>query len=91
MSLAKDTSIRVVGKLKDKVLYYRRDGSYHERSYFIPVQPGTAPQVAWWNKFAAGVSAWQALTAEQKNEWNKKAYPLKMSGFNYFMRKHLLA
>lgn len=91
MSLEKDSSIRVIGKLGTRVLYYKRDGSYHDRAYVKPVQPGTPAQVTWWNKFATGVTAWQGLSQGQKDSWNLKAVPFHMTGFNYYMRKYLLS
>lgn len=89
MALTTDFNLRTVGKVATKVYYYR-DGVLIDRPYFIPVQPGTPAQLAWWAVFRNGVTEWQALSPAQKAVWNKKSMPLQMSGFNLFMRKYLL-
>jgi hypothetical protein len=80
--------LKLVGKLGNYVHYYVK-GKKHVRSYVIPVQPGTSAQQTRWTLFANGVSAWQALTPIQKAGWDDQARPLKMSGFNLFMRVYL--
>ena len=80
--------LQLVGKLGNYVHYYI--GSKHfVRAYCIPVQPGTNPQKARWNLFSKGVKDWQKLTTAEKAVWNANAVPLKMSGFNLFMRVQL--
>ena len=88
VDLARDANMRIVGQVSDKVYYYRL-GIPCVRAHFIPVQPGTAPQLAWWQVFRTGVQQWQALTPAQKETWNKKKYPRRMSGFNRYMRNWL--
>lgn len=84
----RETSLESSGKLGNKVYYYI-NGEKFSRAYFIPVQPGTPAQLAWWLVFRNGVTAWQSLTAVQKETWNKKAKRHHFSGFNLFMRDHL--
>lgn len=90
MALADNINVRITGKL-DQVVYYYIDGEHRKRAYFIPVQPGTPAQVAWWNRFKYWVQQWQALTPAQKDTWNEKAKRKKMSGFNYYMSVQLWA
>jgi len=86
--LAREANMDIVGQVDD-VVYYRRLGVKTQRAHFIPVQPGTPAQLAWWQVFRTGVQQWQALTPGQKETWKKKAYPPHMSGFNRYMRTHL--
>jgi hypothetical protein len=81
-------NIRTTGKIGARVYYYI-DGQRTSRIYFVPIQPGTPAQLAVWQKFRAGVLAWQALTAEEKKNWNEKAYRIKIEGYNLFMSKYL--
>jgi len=90
MALTTDVNLKTVGKVADKVYYYR-DGDLITRPYFIPVQPGTPSQLTWWAKFRNGVTAWQALSPAQKTVLNRRSLPLQMSGFNLFMREYLNA
>jgi len=71
--------------------------------WHAPVQPGSEAQLAWMAVFAAGVDAWKALSAGEKEPWNELAreeYRQRKnrpgtyrvhSGFNLFMRSYLLA
>ena len=83
-------NLRMVGKLGDRVYSYH-NGVFVSRPYYIPVQPGTPAQVARWEKFAAGVVAWQALTPEEKKVWRHKADQFNYEGFNRFMHYYLLS
>lgn len=90
MAIQTDANIRTVGKVGDRVYYYR-DGILISRAYFIPVQPGTDGQIAWWNQFRRGVTAWHRETPAEMEVYNTRAKPLRMSGFNLFMREWLNA
>jgi hypothetical protein len=58
------------------------------RDHIVP-NPQTPAQQAWRAIFSSGVNAWQALTAEQKQVYNKKKWPRHMIGFSRFMREYL--
>lgn len=75
-----------IGKYGSRVYYYK-DGELTSRAYFIPIQPGTAAQQARWAIWRAGVEAWQSLTTDQQEVWNKDAYWRKITGFNLWMSK----
>lgn len=64
---------------------------YHEKMDFF-VQPitHTVPQDANRTKFAGAVSAWQALTAEQKAVYNKRAVGRHYFGYHLFLREYML-
>lgn len=83
-----DTNISIVGKL-DQIVYYYIDGEQYQRAYFIPVQPGTPEQLAWWAVFRQGVLNWQAFSASVKDTYNSRAKRYQMSGFNLYMREYL--
>ena len=75
---------------------FRRDNvtgevKYYREPYYVPKNPRTGPQQTNRQKLANGVAAWQALTSEQKNTYNKKAIGKGMSGYNLFLREYLLS
>ena len=57
--------------------FYRDNGS------------NTVPQQLRRSKFAGAVTAWQALTLEQKAVYTPMAYSKKMSGYNLFLSKFM--
>lgn len=59
--------------------------------HYVPTNPQTEPQQAGRTYFATLVSAWQALTQSEKDIWNKKNFPVHMSGYNRFLSYHLNA
>ncbi len=67
-----------------KVKYYRKD-------YCIPTNPQSVPQQANRAKMTAAVLAWQGLTSEQQSVYNKSAIGKGMSGYNLFLKQHLLS
>ncbi len=88
MEIENDTNLRTVGKIADRVYYYR-NGRKYSRAFFIPVQPGTAKQMAWWMLFKVGVIRWQALSQPDKDALDVRAKRLKFSGFNLYIREWL--
>ena len=63
---------------------------YSERmGFYWPKYNPTAGQIAYYAKFAAAVSAWQALTTSQKAVYNKNAIGKRMSGYNLFISLYL--
>ncbi|OGY41926.1 MAG: hypothetical protein A2Y67_03855 [Candidatus Buchananbacteria bacterium RBG_13_39_9] len=51
----------------------------------------TVARVACWNKFAAGMAAWKALTIEQKMVYNEVGKRRKKYGSNLFMKQYMLS
>lgn len=88
MPIQTDVNLKTTGKIGNTV-YYESNGEKKSRPYFIPVQPGTPAQLAWWEVFRDGVSNYQLLSSEVKAEWEEKAKPLHMEGFNLFMSRWL--
>ncbi len=72
------------GKVGNRV-YFEIDGVRFSRAYFIPVQPGTPPQVARWTKFRDGVTSWHSLNSGQREAWNKRAINYRMTGYNLYL------
>jgi len=75
---------------------FRRDNvtgevKYYREPYYTPKNPRTEAQQANRQKLADGVVAWQALTPEQKNQYNKRAIGRGMSGYNLFLHEYLLS
>lgn len=64
---------------------------YREKMQFYPyVITHTAGQDVNRSKFADAVSAWQALTGEQKAVYNKRAIGRRMFGYHLFLREFML-
>ena len=62
-------------------------GCYYRRmEFYVPTNPRTELQQANRAKFAEAVLAWQALTQEQKEVYNKIAKYKQFSGYNLFIR-----
>ena len=51
----------------------------------------TEARVAGWTKFAAAISAWQALTDEQKAVYNERAKGKSKTGNNIFISEYMLS
>lgn len=64
---------------------------YFRETYRITKNPRTEPQQANRAKISDAVDAWQALTTEQKDAYNKSSIGMHMSGYNLFMREYLLS
>lgn len=68
----------------------RRSGLRHiYMKFYRPVNPQTIPQQAWRGTFADGVAGWQSLTTLQKEEYNKRANSLQMTGYHLYLREWL--
>jgi len=59
--------------------------------FYVPTNPQTEAQQAWRQVYADSVTAWQALTPEQKAVYNENAKGKKMSGYNFFQKEYLLS
>ncbi len=59
--------------------------------YYSPKNPRSVPQQTNRAKMTSAVTAWQNLTAEQKALYNEKSKGKKMSGYNFFLKEHLLS
>lgn len=68
----------------------RRKGSQIvvRMKYYRPTNPQTVPQQANRTKFADAMSAWQALTDEQKSAYTNRAKKLQLYGRNLFIREY---
>lgn len=56
--------------------------------FYTPTNPRTVAQQANRNKFADAMTAWQALTAGDKAQYNKRAKKKGMFGRNLFIREY---
>ena len=59
--------------------------------FYEPSNQSQPNKVATQLIFAAAVAAWQGLSGPEKEESNKKAVGLHMSGYNLFLRAYLLS
>lgn len=63
---------------------------YHLRTRFYwPTVSYTPAIVASRNLFADGMSAWSALTSDEKASYHKRARPMHMGGHNLFLREYM--
>ena len=76
-------------------IYQIRHSGGHQKTvlmdYYIPLNPRSENQQTNRAKMTSAVSAWQALTTEQKEVYNQKAFGKHMSGYNVFLKEHLLS
>jgi hypothetical protein len=63
----------------------------YREPYYITKNPRTTLQQANRQKFADAVAGWHLLTEEEKNQYNKRAKPLKIEGFNLYIREYMLS
>lgn len=60
------------------------------RRHVIGLNPQTVPQQAQRNRLTVAVVAWQALTLEEKDVYNKRGVRgYQLSGYNLFLREHI--
>lgn len=62
-----------------------------KKGFYTPTNPQTPAQQAWRAIFAAAISAWQGLTAQQKDLYNQRAKYRPLSGHNLYLREYLLS
>jgi len=63
----------------------------YREPFYITKNPRYAPQQANRQKYADGITAWQLLTDEQKEIYNKRAIGKKMFGYHLFLKEYLLS
>ena len=61
------------------------------KDLYVSQNPRTIPQQANRGKFQDAVSAYQALTSEQKKVYHTRAVGKQMSGYNLFLREYMLS
>jgi alpha-ketoglutarate-dependent taurine dioxygenase len=76
------------GRLGRIVLYYR-NGVQCARTHVVPRNPDTECQRQNRKTFADAVKSWQALSAEEKRSFNRKAMRKRMSGYNLFISQYM--
>lgn len=59
--------------------------------FYEPANQTQPAKVARQQIFAAAVAAWQALTANQKKQYNNRAKYKSYSGYNLYLREYLLS
>jgi len=75
---------------------YRTDNvtgttKFYREPFYITKNPRTETQQANRQKYADGIAAWQLLTDEQKEIYNKKAIGKRMFGYHLFLKEYLLS
>jgi len=76
-------------------IYQRDTKTGHQRIrkgvFYIPNNPQTEAQQANRNKFKAALTAWHALTDEQKQVYIERAKGKSMTGYNVFVKEYMLS
>ena len=62
---------------------------FSKMKFYRPTNPQTLTQQAWRENIKTGVLAWRDLPSLDKIDFNNRAVPLKMSGYNLFLREWL--
>lgn len=70
-------------------VFYRRKKTQCIRTYFMPRNPDTLSQRNVRNSFANAVKSWQALTAEERFKYLRKARGRNLSGYNLFISEYM--
>ncbi len=66
-----------------------RKAYYVRMRYYRPTNPNTPAQQAGRSKFADAVAGWAALTAAEKEEYNKRAHKLSRRGRNLYISENM--
>ena len=66
-----------------------RKAYYVRMRYYRPTNPNTPAQQAGRSKFADAVAGWAALTAAEKEEYNKRAHKLSRRGRNLYISEYM--
>ena len=66
-----------------------RKAYYVRMRYYRPTNPNTPAQQAGRSKFADAVAGWTALTAAEKEEYNKRAHKLSRRGRNLYISEYM--
>lgn len=66
-----------------------RKAYYVRMRYYRPTNPNTPAQQAGRSKFADAVAGWAALTAAEKEEYNKRAHKRSRRGRNLYISEYM--
>ena len=66
-----------------------RKAYYVRMRYYRPTNPNTPAQQAGRSKFADAVAGWAALTAAEKEEYNKRAHKHSRRGRNLYISEYM--
>ena len=83
--------IRSMSGRVDSLVFYAYGGRQFARRYVVPANPDTVEQKKGRRRFAEAVAAWQSLSDESKERWNKKCRNRPLSGYNLFISEYLHA
>ncbi len=71
------------------VVFYKRQGTQCVRLHVIPRNPNTEAQRAVRLSFGNAVRSWQAMSADERYAYNRKARYLNMSGYNLYISNYI--
>jgi hypothetical protein len=83
-------SISAAGSLGDTITFQSVHGRPVARRHASPTNTPTPSQAARRASYAAGVTAWHALTAEEVSAWRLAGSLKALTGFNAFISDWLL-
>ena len=79
------------GSFKNMDIRTLKDGTIEISMLRIPSNPRTEAQQAQRLKYGQAVEGWRGLSEEAKGEYNERATPLKISGWNLYMKEFEVA
>jgi hypothetical protein len=80
-------SIEAFGMLAGRMIFTRTKTGFRCYENKPPKNSGTLERKA---IYADGCAAWRLLDTEAKQAWRDQAIPLKITGFNLYMREYLI-
>ena len=91
LSSLQKSGLQLRGQIGKQWIGYVVHGEQRYRSYVVPTDPQTAPQLARRSVFASGVAAWHSLSSAEKLLYIRRASKISpsMTGFNLFLRFYL--
>lgn len=83
-----------MGDWEPRAGYYKRQWNGHAKCktrtrFYWPKKHTSGPGFDRYTIFRNGVTAWHALTDEERLVYNNLRYPFSQTGFNRFMSKYL--
>jgi hypothetical protein len=80
---------RYSGQIGKSTIASSWKGREYVKAYVVPRNPRTERQQEHRKKFGCAKEAWRQLTDEARAEYERRAQPQRISGWNLFVREHV--
>lgn len=71
------------------LVFYTVSGRVYSRKHVVPANPDTENQRFIRRSFADAVKSWQRLSAEEKQQYNKRARKYRKRGYNLYISRYM--